>query len=132
MASSKEEKTRHPIQPVQMDKNGTLRFKGNAIVRHLLDEGGISLNDLAVMRLSFPREDWEQFAQLIEYSLSGFGSLSYASDDTYEAAKNMYESGNCELAARLEVAEARLSEARDSAKDLAVALFSVHPDDLTD
>jgi hypothetical protein len=61
-----------------------LRFKANAIVRHLLDNGGIDLNAIAM--LSFSQEDREQFAQLIGYSLSGFGELSYVSDETYNAA----------------------------------------------
>lgn len=61
-----------------------MRFKANAIVRHLLDNGGIDLNAIAM--LSFSQEDREQFAQLIGYSLSGFGELSYVSDETYNAA----------------------------------------------
>jgi hypothetical protein len=76
---------KHPTQPLDVDEHGTLRFKSNAIVRHLLDHGGIDLNALAVM--DFSQEDREQFAQLIGYSLSGFGELSYVSDETYDAAR---------------------------------------------
>lgn len=75
---------KHPIQPLDLDEHGTLRFKANAIVRHLLDNGGIDLNAIAMME--FSQEDREQFAQLIGYSLSGFGELSYVSDETYSAA----------------------------------------------
>lgn len=75
---------KHPTQPLENDGNCVLRFKENKIVRYLLDNGGISLNKIAM--LNFPQEDEEQFAQLIGYSLSGFGSLSYVSDETYEAA----------------------------------------------
>ncbi len=32
------------------------------------------------------REDWEQFAQLIGYSVSGFGTLRYVSDKAFAAA----------------------------------------------
>ncbi len=81
----------HPIQPLLRDEHGTVRFKENAIVRYLLDNGGIDLNKLAT--LPFSQNDREQFAQLIGYSLSGFGDLSYVSDRTYEkAAKAFLES----------------------------------------
>ncbi len=42
------------------------------------------MNDLAM--LNFSNEDRIQFAQLIGYSHSGFGELSYVDDQTYEAA----------------------------------------------
>lgn len=75
---------KHPIQPLEKDKHGTTRFKANAIVRLLLDDGKYDMNRLAM--LPFSDEDREQFAQLIGYSLSGFGDLSYVSDETYEKA----------------------------------------------
>ena len=56
----------NPIQPIITDEHGVTRFKENAIVRYLLDRGGINLNDLAI--LSFSQDDQEQFAQLIGYS----------------------------------------------------------------
>lgn len=77
-------KARHPIQPIEQDANGIMRFQKNEIVRFLLDAGPFDMNDLACM--SFSNEDREQFAQLIGYSLSGFGELSYVSDATYDAA----------------------------------------------
>ena len=78
---------RHPIQPLAADDHGTVRFKANAIVRYLLDAGPFDMTHLAVIPAS--QEDREQFAQLIGYSLSGFGELSYVRDDTYEAAAKM-------------------------------------------
>jgi hypothetical protein len=77
----------HPIQPLEADEHGTIRFKRNAIVEHLLDKGGIDMNQIACVE--FSREDREQFAQLIGYSLSGFEGLSYVSDETYNAAARM-------------------------------------------
>ena len=59
-------KSRHPIQPLVEDADGVLRFKKNAIVSYLIDNGRISLNDLA--QLEFSREDREQFAQLTRAS----------------------------------------------------------------
>lgn len=76
--------SKHPIQPLVKDKHGTTRFKANAIVRHLLDTGSCDMNQIAL--LPFSDEDREQFAQLIGYSLCGFGDLSYVSDETYEKA----------------------------------------------
>ena len=74
----------HPVQPLEVDKDGITRFKMNAIVRHLLDNGGIDMNQIGM--LDFEQNDREQFAQLIGYSLSGFADLSYVSDKTYELA----------------------------------------------
>lgn len=86
---------RHPIQPLEMTESGVIRFKGNAIVRHLLDHGGIDLNKIGM--LDFSREDREQFAQLIGYSHSGAGDLSYFSDETWAAARAVYDEGKTEL-----------------------------------
>lgn len=74
---------RHPMQPLVMVK-GVKRFKENAIVRHLLYSGSLDLNQIAA--LPFSQEDREQFAQLIGYSLAGFGDLSYVTNATYNRA----------------------------------------------
>ena len=82
----------HPLQPVYLDEHGAARFKENRIVRLLLDWSsarGMDMNDIA--RLNFPAEDREQFAQLIGYSLSGFGELSYVSDEAYKEAEEKAE-----------------------------------------
>lgn len=59
----------------------------NAIVRYLLDDNRqakIDMNHLAI--LPFSKEDREQFAQLIGYSVVGFGELDYVSNAAYEKA----------------------------------------------
>ena len=61
-------------QPLVMDGK-VIRFKKNEIVEFLLDKGSYTLNDLAIRR--FSDEDRAQFAQLIGYSVSGWGDLSY-------------------------------------------------------
>ena len=66
---------KHPRQPLFVDENGVVRFKTNAIVAHLLRAGGDDMNSLAVME--FTNEDRRQFAQLIGYSVSGYGELNY-------------------------------------------------------
>ena len=80
---------RHPIQPLVKDERGIVRFKKNNIVCYLLDNGGLDLNQIAM--LDFSQEDHEQFAQLIGYSLGGFGELSYVSDETYNAAEALLD-----------------------------------------
>ena len=70
---------KQPTQPIVWAKDGIIRFKENPLVRTVLDAATdgrrMSMNDLALME--FSREDREQFAQLIGYSVSGFGELSY-------------------------------------------------------
>lgn len=76
-----------PMQPLVIDAYGTLRFKENPIVRKLLDyatEHGYGLNEMALEL--FDAEDRMQLAQLIGYSLSGYGTLSYVTDESYDRA----------------------------------------------
>lgn len=75
------------LQPIELDVEGVVRFKANAIVRLLLDDGKYDMNRLAV--LPFSQADREQFAQLIGYSVDGFGELSYASTETVIAADDV-------------------------------------------
>jgi hypothetical protein len=74
----------HPMQSIVIAKDGVVRFKANKIVQFLLDTSASDMNALALME--FPREDREQFAQLIGYSVSGFGELSYVSNRTRDRA----------------------------------------------
>ena len=68
---------RVPMQPLQQDAAGIARFRANPIVRYLLDAGPFNLNDIALLP-NIPQEDRAQFAQLIGYSVSGYGDLDYA------------------------------------------------------
>lgn len=74
---------KHPFQPVDI-VDGVYRFRRNAIVRYLLDAGPFDMNALAV--LPFDDEDRIQFAQLIGYSVCGFGELSYVPEDVVALA----------------------------------------------
>jgi len=119
---------RHPIQPIEKDKNGTLRFKENAIVRHILDNGGVDLNQLA--GIEFSDEDRQQFAQLIGYSLCGFGDLSYVNNSAYNAADNMYKLGLDERDARIIHLEKLIGNLKKKLRMPMAKLFEIHPDDL--
>lgn len=76
-----------PMQPLCIDQFGTLRFKVNPIVQHLLDvAGNVGVNMNTIAMQGFEPEDQMQFAQLIGYSLGGYGDLSYVTDESYERA----------------------------------------------
>lgn len=79
---SKVSKPQNPIQPVVSDASGVDRFKANKIVSFLLDAGPFDMNQLAL--IDFTRDDREQFAQLIGYSVSGFTELSYVRNATWK------------------------------------------------
>ena len=69
---------KHPLQPIIIDKHKVARFKSNRIVEWLLENArahGVDMNTLAMMH--FDKNDRWQFAQLIGYSVSGIGDLSY-------------------------------------------------------
>ena len=103
------------MQPVIVDKHGAHRFKSNAVVRYLLDNGGIDLNRIAIAYQNgdgFPAEDMRQFMQLIGYSVSGWANLTdyrsegdpiFAEQDPAEdAAKPGNSDGEC-IARALEI-----------------------------
>ena len=118
---------KHPLQNFEFDE-GYPRFIKNKIVNHLVEK--YDLNDLAVEFGGDEfREDWEQLAQLIGYSLSGFSELSYVSDDTYNAAE-IKSQGQDEMQARVKALEEMLAAIREKAKDLFPEIFRMHPDDL--
>lgn len=79
-------KDKNPMQPI-VDTNGVHRFKSNKIVDKLYDYAvlhGYGLNEMALD--DFSDDDRQQFAQLIGYSVSGYGTLSYCDEDVYENA----------------------------------------------
>lgn len=126
--AKKKVKVVHPVQPLELDAHGVLRFKRNAIVCHLLDHGGIDMNTIA--RLEFSQEDREQFAQLIGYSHSGSGDLGYISDEVWCAAQEIHEKGISELEARNKYLRDRIQEAQEGMREGVAVLFAIHPDDL--
>lgn len=73
---------KHPIQPIVW-QDGVIRFKENKLVSMLLQHStiaGMGLNQLVALTRCNTEfdDDWNQLAQLIGYSVSGFGDLSYA------------------------------------------------------
>ena len=132
MSNDERESRNHPTQPVADDGKGTLRFKPNRIVLRLLDEGPYDLNDIARWRAKglVGRDDEVQFAQLIGYSLDGFGTLSYVDDEIYSAVQLMQEEGVGESEARLKYYRDLVARLRAELRHPLSALFECHPDGL--
>jgi len=125
---------RNPIQPVVRDKHGVLRFKSNILVAALLEHGqkhGFGLNELAGKY--FEREhidDWLQLCQLIGYSVSGAGDLSYMDDGTYSAVLTMIDEGLTEKDARIASLEHELFMLKSALREPIARLYGIHLDDL--
>jgi len=117
-----------PIQPLHIDEHDVQRFVPNKIVQALLDTSTLDLNQLAMM--DFTDEERIQFAQLIGYSVDGFGSLSYVSDEAYESVVLMGDTDFDENDARITFLRQQLDVARQGVRLTVAALFKNHPDDL--
>lgn len=122
---SKEKKDDKVIMPMQPIKDS--RFIQNRIVHTLLELSPIDMNEIAVM--NFTQQERIQFAQLIGYSLDGFGELSYVDDEAYDTARAV-EQGENELEARNTALREQIDEIKRGLKIAAVAAFEIHPDDL--
>ncbi len=85
---TKKPNTALPMQPVELDQHGVVRFRRNRLVEYLLDHGGIDMNALAhfAIKNGVPDEERDQFAQLTGYSVSGWSDLSYVSDKQWRKA----------------------------------------------
>ncbi len=75
-------------QPMLLDELGVVRFRANPICAWLQKSGRADLNEIG--RMDFSDEDRRQFAQLLGYSVSGYGDLSYVSPE---------EAGECDALA---------------------------------
>lgn len=120
---------KHPMQYKHTPKGDRERFVKNEVVAWLLDNAydkngqKIDMNTLAVQ--SFNVEDRRQFAQLIGYSVGGYGELSYVDNASYAMA----EAKNPE-AMRISYHEALVKKMRNELRESMAELFDVHPDDL--
>jgi hypothetical protein len=88
---------KHPMQPLERDEHGTIRFKANKIVEWLVDKHPQVLNEIAAIAhgrgpvAPFSDEDQRQLAQLLGYSLSGYADLSYVNSEDWNEASNAAE-----------------------------------------
>ena len=85
--------TTPPMQPLVRDAHGTIRFLENPLVSYLLSHGSIDMNQLAIQAANrgWNAADQAQFAQLIGYSVSGWGDLSYVTAEQADAADKAAE-----------------------------------------
>ena len=118
----------NPIQPTITDEHGYVRFKPNALVRHLLDNGKITMNDLALVECS--RDDRQQFAQLIGYSLGGYSDLSYHSESVYVAAQAAHTTSVDVNQARVDALEAELKALKGGLRGPIARLYQIAEEDL--
>lgn len=81
-------KRSQPMQPIEWDGKGVIRFQDNKIISMLYEAGVFDLNAIAVQCIEkkIPRADQMQFWQMLGYSVSGFGDLSFATKEMVAAA----------------------------------------------
>lgn len=118
------------MQPVIEDEYGALRFKQNKIVDDLLEFSqprGFGLNQMSGKNYS--NEDRQQFAQLLGYSVSGYGNLSYVDDVAYTAARAAAE-GVDERDAVIAHLRETINEMRIVLRGPIARLYDIHPDNL--
>lgn len=89
----------NPMQPVFIDNYGASQFKSNKIVKFLYEQLHGGMNTL--MQMDFTKNDRQQFAQLIGYSVSGYSELNYVDETAYLRAQAQAETNieNSELLA---------------------------------
>lgn len=117
------ESVQHPFQPLYLtssEENAVLRFKKNNIIDYLFTSGKLDLN--AIMGMGFPVEDYEQLAQLLGYSHSGFGSLSYVRNETWYGAREASKGHDSMLMARYTALTKELADIK--------AIIKKHRDEL--
>jgi len=76
-----------PMQPIHLDSRGVARFTKNRIVDDLLEfatSRGFGLNEIAAG--DYSDDERMQMAQIIGYSVGGYGELSYVSDESFNYA----------------------------------------------
>lgn len=87
------QRAEYPMQPIALDEHGTVRFEGSPIISYLASEV-TDLNHLAIWcaQNQIGQKYQEQLAQLIGYSVSGYGTLSYVSDRSFDRASAVADS----------------------------------------
>ena len=112
-----------PVQPI---KDG--RFIPNRIVEKLLETSTLDLNDIA--RMEFTNQERMQLAQLIGYSVGGFGTLSYVDDETYDTVSLLENNQKQDhLRVRYTALNDKLSGVKKELAKVAALVFEKHEDD---
>lgn len=120
---------KHPIQKTKLDKAKVLRFVQNDVVQlmlALLKERKIGLNELHEIGAGISQEDWDQFNQLIGYSVSG----APIDDAIKDIAEKQFNTKRTVLDLRAERAENLLRSVRVALRNGLAELYEIHPDTL--
>lgn len=112
-----------PIQPIHEG-----RFVPNRIVELLLETSTHDLNTIACG--NFTDQERIQFAQLIGYSVSGFGTLSYVDDDTYNAVELIADQEITQEQAEILSLRKTLDNIRTKLRAVVSAAFRIDGEDL--
>lgn len=120
---------KHPIQKTYLDKSNVLRFVKNDVVKLMVDllkSRGIGLNELHDIGSDISSEDWDQFNQLIGYSVSGAPIDSKIID----AAEAAFKSKSKDIdAIKLQQMEHLIESVKEKLIDGLSELYNKHPDD---
>jgi protein-tyrosine-phosphatase len=127
---------KHPIQKVHIDEKGTFRFMQNEIVNFMLEKlrsFGYDLNDLHLDCHKVDPDDWDQFNQLIGYSVSG---IPLKNEKIHDVAQSLYDEKKDKLKGDdpNTIKESHYEEAYNNLKDALrepiAELYHIHPSDL--
>jgi hypothetical protein len=120
---------KHPIQKTKIDAAGILRFVNNDVVCLMLDmlkHCGHDLNTIHSRGRNIPQEDWDQFNQLIGYSVSG----APIDERIIDAAQRAHETGTTADQAMRDNNAELLESLRKNLRVPIAELYGKHPDDL--
>jgi len=86
-------RTEYPIQPIEFDNKGVIRFKKNRIIEDLLNTSHMDFNKICLKHQEgyYTLEEYEQLNMLIGYSISGFGDLEGVSREMVEEVEKIAE-----------------------------------------
>lgn len=127
------ETKKHPIQPLEYDEHGTLRYKRNQIVCDLLDKAGAHGLDLnAIATKGYTQDDQAQLAQLIGYSHGGAQDLSYFPRRISRDSYLMFTKSISEEEARVQNLDLVVTQVKELVSESMSVLYGLHPEDIRD
>lgn len=123
----------NPIQPLVVDSEGVVRYKQNAAVQAMYDAlVAVGIDPFAAITKAGPisQDDFGQFTQLLGHSHSGANGQWGVTEEVYQAAKAMRESGVSELESRNRYLERRHQKMVKKLAPLCAHVFNIDIDDL--
>lgn len=124
-----------PLQPIYTDSEGHKRFQKNKIVDLMYDiiRDSHTRVSVAVQRrarekgIEIPPGDWDQFNQMMGYSVNG---MPWEDNDLEDTAAWMMKHGLSEQEARNRSLQRLVDKFRDDFRPFVSMLYGVHPEDL--